>query len=377
MNTKTETENKTEYEFKDIAVFNETNAALATMRLEFSNVPAAESTKDPLYETLKEGCRFLQKTRKAIETGRKEKTEEWRLMTKAVNDEGSRITEIIKELEEPWKEAKKALDEKAEREKAARIARLQAKIDELYNFVEQAKDQSSEEISNIIECVDAIDTTQDFFDLEKQAGEARLDILDKLGEMLSAAINFEQSEIQRKEAEDRAKEADRQAQLERTKAELESRINKLKMIPMDMFGKSSDDIKLEVDRVNQYEITEEQFFDRVDEAVQVKAQVVEQLNQMLTQAITLESVEAAKAEEQSQAVVEEPAEEIAQAPEKAPAKIKEVDSVALDSEHDKNLLFNYFNAMLDIELPELKTGNAQELVTGLRAEISELLTTYA
>jgi len=367
-----------EYLFSDIEAFNTTNAALAEMAEQFAVVPESESTKDEGYKKLKEGCKFLQKTRKAIETARKAKTEEWRDMTKKVNDEGARITEAIVALEGPWKEAKAAIDEKEKREKEERIARLQLKIDELFNFIDQAKDQDSETISAIIEAVDAIDTSEDFYDLTKEAGEARQKILTKLGEMLTARIQFEDSEKRRIAAEEEARKA-------KIKAELEQRINNLRMIPTEFFGKSSEDIKAKLDALEGYEVTEDVFPERVEEVKGVLEMVVTQLKTMHEQQ---QSVEAAQKviddQKEADRLEQEAAEQEAdlqldqelteQAPEESEPATEEPLTIS-DWENDKESIANYFDTLDAIPLPQVSSEEGQECVDIIKAEISNLTAT--
>lgn len=272
----------------EIAIFSQTDAGLAALREKYGEVPDA-TTKEG-YELAKAGAKELTTLRTSIEKARKEVKQPYLDAGKAIDAEARRITAELLKLEEPIKAAKKNVDDAEKRKKEERIARLQAKIDmEITGSIDRAKMRTSGVIADIIAEVDGIDTLNDFYDLTSEATEARDVTLSTLNGMYNERLQFEISENERLELEEENK------RLENERA-VETRINSLKMIPMEFMGKSSKEIAKKIEQLDNFEIDRDEFGDRYDEAVQAAAQVVVQLAHAKAGA---EALESQKAEEKA------------------------------------------------------------------------------
>ena len=277
-----------EYEFNDIEVFNTTNAVLAELKEQFKTLPDSKNSKDDGYKFIKEGKSSLQKLRKAVDNARKKKTEFYRSETKKINDEGNRIIDEIKVIEAPLIEAKDNIDQAEERAKQERLARLQKKVDEIGEFVQLAKGQDSEQIQIYIDCVENIDTLEDFYDLKDEATSVRAKTISDLSSMLSERITYETAEKERIAAEAATEEAKEETRKLEAKTAIDEKINNLKMIPVDFIDKSSDDVQEKINALEDYVIREDLFFDRTSEAEELKEDVIGKLNKMLKTALIVE-----------------------------------------------------------------------------------------
>ncbi|RRV29627.1 DUF1351 domain-containing protein [Pseudomonas sp. o96-267] len=192
----------------NIAVFNQTDAALAALREKYQVVPDA-NTEDG-YAFVKEGIKELTTLRTRLEGVRKEVKEPYLQAGRIIDAEAKRITTELTTLEEPMKAAKKEVDDRVERERQERIARLQAKVDAIKAMPGQVRGKSSEEIEAMLDRVGEIDAAHDFFDLTKEAMAARQAALDELTQMLADRLEFEVNEKARLQAEAERAELQRQ-----------------------------------------------------------------------------------------------------------------------------------------------------------------------
>ncbi|MDH1341873.1 DUF1351 domain-containing protein [Ectopseudomonas oleovorans] len=192
----------------NIAVFNQTDAALAALREKYQVVPDA-NTEDG-YAFVKEGIKELTTLRTRLEGVRKEVKEPYLQAGRIIDAEAKRITTELTTLEEPMKAAKKEVDDRVERERQERIARLQAKVDAIKAMPGQVRGKSSQEIEAMYDRVGEIDATHDFFDLTREAVAARQAALDELTQMLTERLEFEVNEKARLQAEAERAELQRQ-----------------------------------------------------------------------------------------------------------------------------------------------------------------------
>lgn len=285
-----------EYEFHDIEAFSKTNEALARMQQYFKHVPNFKDKHG--YEFGRLACSMLQKTRKAVDTARTDKTEDYREKVKLINGEGKRIIDTISKIEAPYREAKKEEDDRAEIEKQQRLARLDKKVDGIREFVTQAKGQDSEEISILIDMVTNIDTTQDFYDRTKEAGLARKETLEEMGQLLQDRIAFETSEADRIKAEKEAAKVKRDS-------EIQNKISQIQTIPNSLFGATCERIQQVINETNDMPFTDEIYGGRFEEARTTAATVLGQLESMMTMQKNVEDAEAIKAADAARIAEEE------------------------------------------------------------------------
>lgn len=200
-----------------IAEYSATEAALAQLREKYGTVPDANTEEG--YALIKSGLKDLVGLRNRLEDARKREKAPLLLAGKVIDDEAKRITAELVKLEDPMAVAKKAADERIERERKERIARLQVKVDAIKGMPAQVRGKSSDAIAEMIDRCGEIDTAHDFYDLTKEAQEAQAAAMDELAQMLTDRLAFEQAERQRLELE--AQQAELNRQLEEQRAQLQ------------------------------------------------------------------------------------------------------------------------------------------------------------
>lgn len=208
----------------NIAEYSNTEAALAELKQKYSIVPDANTAEG--YALVKSGIKELTSLRTAIEEARKRVKEPYLQAGRIIDAEAKRITADLVALEDPMKLAKKEVDDRKERERQERIARLQVKVDAIKAMPGQVRGQSSTAISNMLDRVGEIDAEHDFYDLTKEAVAARHAALEELAQMLTDRLAFEAAEEERKKleahnAELLRQQQEQQAELRRQQDELE------------------------------------------------------------------------------------------------------------------------------------------------------------
>jgi chromosome segregation ATPase len=200
----------------EVTEYSATNAALAMLREKYATVPDANT--DEGYVFIKDGIKELTTLRTSLEAARQREKAPYLQAGKIIDAEAKRITEELVKLESPMKAAKKEVDDRLERERQERIARLQQKVDAIKAMPAQVRGKSSEEISAMLDRVGEIDASHDFYDLTKEAVDARQAALDELTQMLTDRLAFEQAERQRIELE--AQQAEMKRQMEAQQVEM-------------------------------------------------------------------------------------------------------------------------------------------------------------
>jgi len=192
----------------EVVEYSQTNAALAALRQKYSVVPDANTEEG--YAWVKAGIKELTGLRTSLEAARKREKEPHLQAGRILDAEAKRITEELVKLEDPMKAAKKEVDDRVERERQERIARLQLKVDAIKAMPTQVRGKSSDEISAMLDRVGEIDASHDYYDLTKEAVEARQNAMDELTQMLTDRLAFEAAEEDRKKAEAARAEMERQ-----------------------------------------------------------------------------------------------------------------------------------------------------------------------
>ncbi|WP_296277797.1 hypothetical protein [Pseudomonas sp. UBA7530] len=214
----------------DVAEYSQTEAALAALREKYSTLPDI-NTPDG-YEFHKTGIKELTTLRTSLEAARKREKEPHLLAGRIIDDEAKRITAELVKLEDPMKAAKKEYDDRVERERQERIARLQVKVDAIKAMPGQVRGQSSQAIAEMIDRVGEIDAAHDFYDLTKEAMAARQSALDELAQMLIDRQAFEAAEEDRKKAE--AEKARLEQELAQQRAEMQRQQDEMRRQQEDL-----------------------------------------------------------------------------------------------------------------------------------------------
>jgi hypothetical protein len=163
-------------------------------------------------------------------------------------------TDVLKPRNE-WQ----AIEDKKE---ADRVEAIQSSIANIYQFAELSGSESKDELANLIEAIESIDISEGFAEFTGEAAGAKSSSIKLLNDKI---ISLAQQEI---------------IVEQETATRIEARINKLRMIPTSLFGKSSHEIQQSIDSITKYQITELDFAARASEAEQAKELVLSQLAQM-------------------------------------------------------------------------------------------------
>lgn len=280
----------------EVEVFSKTEAALSELRSRYQEFPSLDTEEG--YDYVKSGIKELVSLRTGLDNERKRIKAPYLEAGRIIDAEAKRITEELVLLESPMKAAKKEVDDREKRLKEERLARLGQKIADIRSHVDQARGKPSSDIAEMIQAVDCIDTSEDFFELSMDAEKARQDTLERLNQLYSERLSYERAEEDRKKAEAEAAEL-------RKSNDLAERLSKLKMIPMDMFGKAALEIQSKLTSLKNYPPVESDFGARYGEAMEAYETVLTQLQQMYDQADAIERAELQKQHEEKQAIIKE------------------------------------------------------------------------
>ncbi len=209
----------------EITEYSETALALDDLKKRLSTVPDYSNAEG--YAEGEEGRKELKGYRVALDKKRKELGAEARKHLELINGEAKKINNVIVGLENPFIEAKKAEDDKAERMRLEEAEKEQKRIESIEVDIRWMKDlvnciQDVESIRFAINAAEKFDANeekhQEFLEVIALAKEATLQELNK---MLGLALAREEKaaqvaaeavkqEAQRKELEAQQDEIDRQ-----------------------------------------------------------------------------------------------------------------------------------------------------------------------
>jgi hypothetical protein len=211
----------------------------------------------------------------------------------------NQVNEIYDVVVLPFEEEDQARKIEAAREAKELAEKLEAeskRIKAIYEMYNDCRGKSSDHIQGIIEAVDLIETECFHKDLIHEAIEVKKDTLKDLTQLLSDTISREKFEAQRLEMEQKQAEADeKQRKIEREQ-QITERINALKMIPSGYFDKTSTEIKNKIKSISVYDVTEQDFGDKVEEVEAARITVIKQLSQMADNQQRIEEIDKAEKE---------------------------------------------------------------------------------
>ncbi|NRA60853.1 MAG: hypothetical protein HRU25_08050, partial [Psychrobium sp.] len=184
------------------------------------------------------------------------------------------VTDIYSTIVIPFEielERQRVAKEKAEKQKRTLLTKQRIQIKEINNWVNECIGKSSQEISNIIEAVDLIDTACFHKDIIHEAIAVKKDTLKALADLLAQEI------------------ANEMIQQEREQHEFENRLNALRMIPIDYFDKPANEISERISELSQHSISRDEYGAKYVDAIGAQKEVLKKLNVMLNQAQQLAS----------------------------------------------------------------------------------------
>lgn len=204
--------------------------------------------------------------------------------------------EVRKPLNE-W-EAAEAIKE------GKRISDIQEKIARISAIVtfDHNNPPGKDEITSLMEAVDSINCEEGFAEFTQDALQAKSKAKEALTERLNSIVQQEIKEA----AEEELRLKELEIEKQQIKQQAQERVNKLMMIPVGFFGKSSHDIRKKITSLENYEVKEAEFGELTEQAKSSVINVVAQLNGMLLQQILVEDAVKVKQEEVEQAPFVEP-----------------------------------------------------------------------
>ncbi len=213
----------------DIDEYNEIQAKISELKTEYVVVPACD-TKAGL-ALCKKKYREVRKFEINLDKVRKEKGEAARKHLKHINDAAGEIDDMLKEISGPFKDAyeRRELEIKEEEQRIENELRL--KIDQLYNFTDEAENTDSAGVQNIIQAFESsVELTEENFGhLLPEAAKAKKAVNTRLAEILQSKTTEELM------AKQKAEQA------------ISDYLNSIRMLPVDLIAEDSDRIRSEYD----------------------------------------------------------------------------------------------------------------------------------
>ncbi|BCA91927.1 hypothetical protein [Vreelandella aquamarina] len=224
---------KTDYK-GELVKLDAVEQALAGLREKYGTVPDMQTKEG--YDLCKKGIKELTTYRTSTDKLRKEITKPHRDFIDRVNQYGKDLIEKLEAIEKPLKDAKQHEDERAEREKQQRIAKLRERIQvEILSYKDTAVGLDSNALAELHD--EAVNINTDgYFDVTKEAEDAKAEVLQHIIEMHGRTLEkerlaAEQAEVEaerrRLREENEKREADQKEleELRRFKAEQEAKRN--------------------------------------------------------------------------------------------------------------------------------------------------------
>lgn len=231
--------------------YNVTDAALGKLKKKFAKVPDCKTKEG--YEIARAGIAELRTLRGGVESHRKDLKKESLDYGRMVDSEAKRIIGAIIELEEPMQQAKKVIDDIKEAEKEAkkkteadRIFALKSKVEAIrispLDYVNaNADDLAAESVD-----VGKLEITEEVYgEFVMEAELAKVEALEKLGEMYNESILREKADRERKEAE--KKLAEEKAAFEKEQKEAEEERAAAQKIEDDRIAAEREKLQKEKD----------------------------------------------------------------------------------------------------------------------------------
>lgn len=265
-----------------------------------------------------------------------------------VKDHADKLIGDIDKIYTPYIKAFE-IEDKRRKDEAERIAKereaflnkQREEISQMSSFVDQCKNQGSQFIADTIEAVDLVDTEAFDKELIHEAIDTKKNIIEALNNMYQAAKAAEAVAAEREQLRIQQEAIAQQERLQKQAQEIDTRINNLRADPMNYFDKSSAEIAARIEKLDTFTPTNEKFGNRLDEVIQVLAQVIQQLKMMHQQKLQLESIAVTADPEPQVQAIQEPVEQSAPIEQQEHEALTEVNRML---DQDEPLLGNEFKS---------------------------------
>ena len=273
--------------------------------------------------------------------------------SKFMEAELNKIREAVLEPRNVWQAEQDKIEEE-------RVASIRASIDDIQVLGQLSGSETKEQIANLIEGVESIDVSEGFEEFASEAAQAVKDVLKTLNDRVLQIIE-----------EARQREQTEQLQKEKLRNQINERLNNLAMIPMGLLGKSSQDIQKKIDSLNDFNVSQEEFGDSYQQAIDSVQTVLAQLNTMLIQQLSLEKQ--APAEVPSQPAIEKPALEIVGETNQTLNSTAPQEPIFKEDDNDKEKLGVLLFQLREIQFPECASAEHFDLVSECRSTLSDMV----
>lgn len=288
-------------------IFNDeiTQQGLETLQKKYPVDLKLDMTDDAVFKDGRKTRTECNKLGEAIKRRRLDITGELKEYADEVTAEINRIYSVVVLPFEKENQARKEKAAEEARKHQELIDSEVKKIKAIYEFVDDCRGKDSDHIQGIIEAVDLIETDVFHKDVIHEAIESKKSTLHDLAQLLSDTIAREKTDAERKLLRKQKAEVEELRVKEEKRRFIDQKISDIQMIPSKFFNKPSGDIQNKRDVLESYEIKEAVFGEKVQEAMTIKVNVIDTLNQMLENQLKIEAVELAetkKLEEEQQAI---------------------------------------------------------------------------
>ncbi len=218
----------------------------------------------------------------------KDSITEMKARIKAVNLGVSYVETALNTLRDETRAPLTLWEIEQDRIERERIAGIKEEIQGIYVISTLDGEETIDQLSGLIEAVDNIDCSEGFDEFAADAMKAVIEVKEALSQAMQEII----AENQRQEAEKQKAANDKLLEEERKSVAVETRLNKLRSIPLDYLGKSAEEIGKKLASIEGYKVKEEDFGIRYSEALSDQKTVIDRLTMMRDQALAVESMPA-------------------------------------------------------------------------------------
>lgn len=254
---------------QEVINFNITDAALKGLAERHKDVDAYKD-----FETAKAAATECQKLRKKLTEAHQFKKADALAFGRRLDAEKNRIMGLIEAVENPIRDQLTEIKEKAEREEAARVEKINNEIERIKAFANDRHDLTVEELNERRTKLTFIDITEEFFQeftdqaqLFKDEAEAKLRIA--VVAEIDRRDEAEKLETQRKEQEEQQRKLDeRQAEMDAEEAKRKAEQAKRDQEAADKLAKENAERQAELDKQAKEQTAEKKKID--DENARLK-----------------------------------------------------------------------------------------------------------
>ena len=266
-----------------------TKKAIATLKRKYKKVPDFDTKEG--YADGKKSLGILTKVRTGLEAERKIQVAEAIKHQTNVNTAAKLIKEEIEAIEKPIRDARKVVDDRKEKEKLEaeqaeqrRIDEIEAKVADIYAMTEGLLTADLPVLEERLAEAQAIEITEDeYMEFVEPAKLAVNNVTSTLTNAVESRRVLVKQEAEVEKQKDELKDQER-------KNNLKDSVQRIKMAPVDMIGKSVSDMEATLEKLNKIESSN--YDDLSDDAAAAILETSGKLQAMIDQQKGIESQQA-------------------------------------------------------------------------------------